>query len=107
MARRKIVPGDTIRVVGGRRFIQQPGEVIIGQMGEWFVVQVPHWSKDGWVSCKIFRDMKGPKNLWQVGFKGGRAARNRSSRLLKEHYPGVLEQVAAVVSEWESRSELN
>lgn len=100
MARRKITPEDTVRVVGGRRFIQQPGEQIIGQIGDWFVVQVPGWSKDGWLSLKIFRDVKGPKNLWQIGVKGGVFARNRSRRLLEEHYPEALSLVSVIVAEW-------
>jgi hypothetical protein len=101
MARRKILPGEPVRMVGGKRFVMQPGEEVIGQWGKWIVVNVPEWGRDGWDSLKIFRDVKGPKNLWQIGFKNGRPARNGAKRLLEEYYPEALPAITEIVVKWQ------
>jgi hypothetical protein len=105
MARRKIRPDEPARVVGGKVFVRREDEVTIGEFGDWIVVNVPGWGKDGWRSLKIFRNVKGPKNLWQIGVKEGSHARNRAAKLLEQYYPGVIDRVVEIVVNWENTVE--
>ena len=88
-----------LRKAGNRKLVRRADEVELGSKDEWVLVKVTGWCQQGWTSMKLFRDEVGPKNLWQVGFKDGRFARNKDAGLLGEHHPEVLEWVRQVVGE--------
>jgi hypothetical protein len=82
------------RQVGGRAFKRLESEVDIASNGPWLLVAVPQWSRDGWVSLKLFRDAQTRKRCWYLGCKNGLMARNSDAALLAAHHP---EMVAWVV----------
>lgn len=85
------------RVVGGRRLVMRDDETKLGTQDEWFLYRIEGWSRHGWDSLKLYRYVKGPKNLWQLGvsLKDKRYARNKDLKLLTEHYPQIAEWVLA------------
>jgi hypothetical protein len=87
------------RVVGGRKLTMRDDEVKLADRDEWFLYRVEGWSRHGWDSLKLFRYAKGPKNLWQLGHKDGRMARNKDLKLLTEHHPVIAEWVLEVASQ--------
>ena len=94
MALRKIGPDDLVYVVGGRKMLRRTGDVTVAQKGEWTLVHVTDWSAHGWVSTHLYRDNPDvQKRLYQIGVKDGVVARNRSARLLEEHFPEMLQWV--------------
>ena len=92
------VRGRQYRKAGNRKLIRRQDEVELGFRDEWTLVKVEGWCQAGWTSLKLFRDEVGPKNLWQVGFKDGRFARNKDAGLLGDHHPEVLEWVKGTVA---------
>ena len=78
--------------------LMREDEVSIVEDGPWEIVIVAGWCKDGWASCKVFYHQPAPKNLFQIGVKDGRAARNIGSRMLQEYHPGILQWVVEEVS---------
>jgi hypothetical protein len=81
------------RVVGGRKLNMRDDEVKLADRDEWFLYRVEGWSRHGWDSLKLLRYAKGPKNLWQLGHKDGRMARNKDLKLLTEHHPEIADWV--------------
>jgi hypothetical protein len=90
--------GRQRRKVGNRSLVKRVDEVELGVDGVWTLVKVEGWCQSGWTSMKLFRDEVGPKNLWQVGFKDGRLARNKDAGLLGEHHPEVVVWVKETVA---------
>jgi hypothetical protein len=87
------------RVVGGRKLVIREDETKLGDRDEWFLYRIEGWSKHGWQSLKLFRFAKGPKNLWQIGYRDGRLARNKDAKLLGEHHPEVAEWVVGLMND--------
>ena len=81
------------RKIGNRRLLMRPDEIVVASRGVWTLVEVGEWSQAGWISLKLFRDAIGPKNLWQLGYKDGRLARNKGAALLQDHYPDMIDWV--------------
>ncbi len=90
--------GRQRRKVGNRSLMKRADEVELGVNGVWTLVKVEGWCQHGWTSMKLFRDDVGPKNLWQVGFKDGRLARNKDAGLLSEHHPEIAAWVKETVT---------
>jgi len=90
--------GRQRRKVGNRSLVKRVDEVDLGVNGVWTLVKVEGWCQSGWTSMKLFCDLPGPKNLWQVGFKDGRLARNKDAGLLSEHHPEVVVWVKETVA---------
>lgn len=88
------------RKVGNRKLLVRPDEVEVATNGVWTLVEVGEWCQAGWTSLKLFRDEVGPKNLWQVGYKDGRLARNKGANLLQEHHPHMIEWVKEVTEKY-------
>jgi hypothetical protein len=89
------------RVVGGRKLVMRDDETKLGDRDEWFIYRVEGWSKHGWQSLKVIRYAKGPKNLWQLGYKAGRMARNKDLKLLTEHHPVIANWVLTLMMDLE------
>lgn len=90
--------GRQRRKVGNRSLMKRADEVDLGVNGVWTLVKVEGWCQHGWTSMKLFCDQPGPKNLWQVGFKDGRLARNKDAGLLSEHHPEISAWVKETVA---------
>ena len=90
--------GRQRRKVGNRSLVKRVDEVDLGVNGVWTLVKVEGWCQSGWTSMKLFCDLPGPKNLWQVGFKDGRLARNKDAGLLGEHHPEIIVWVKETVA---------
>lgn len=90
--------GRQYRKVGNRKLVRRQDEVELGVDGVWTLVKVEGWCQHGWTSMKLFCDLPGPKNLWQVGFKDGRLARNKDAGLLGEHHPEIIVWVKETVA---------
>jgi hypothetical protein len=86
-----------VRKVGRRIVARRPDETVLGRHKEWLLVSIDGWSANGWTSLKLFRDRIGPKNVWCLGAKEGRLARNKDAGLLTEHHPEILEWVLTTV----------
>jgi hypothetical protein len=82
--------GEAVRVIGGRAFKRLESEVDIASNGPWLLVAVPQWSRDGWVSLKLFRDAQARKRCWYLGCKDGLMARNSDAALLAAHHPEMV-----------------
>jgi len=98
MARRTFAEGEPFRLVGGVKLTRRSSERMIARDGDWILIEVAEWSKGGWTSCQLYLDRKAKKNMWQVGVKNGRSAKNRSVKLLEEHHPDRLQWVLDVLS---------
>lgn len=95
-------PDDLFYVVGKRKMVRRANDVVIARKDNWMLVHVADWSKHGWISTQLYLDdSKAPKRMYQIGVKGGAAARNVGARLLDKHHPGmldwVIEQVGMIV----------
>jgi len=107
MSRRKLTAADEVRWIAGRKFLRRPDEVEVASRDEWLLVEVTGWSADGWTSLKLFRLKRGPKHLWQIGIKNGRASNNASAKLLEKYYPGILNWVIEETNKYLLNPELN
>jgi hypothetical protein len=77
------------RKVGYRTVIRRPDETVLGRHKEWLLLRLDGWCRDGWLSLKLLRDRRGPKNVWMLGARADRMARNRDLKLLTEHHPDI------------------
>jgi hypothetical protein len=87
------------RKFGNRKLKVREDDVQIAARDEWVLVKVTAWCQNGWTSLKLYRDAVGPKNLWQIGVKGDRVARNKDAGLLSVHHPDVIEWIVKSVEE--------
>jgi len=88
------------RSVGNRNLLWREDEVELGEMGAWILVMVESWCQNGWTSLKLFLNEAGPKNLWQVGYKNGRLARNKDAALLQAHHPEVIDWIISTTKDY-------
>ena len=89
------------RRVGGRTFKRLESEVDIASNGPWLLVAVPQWSRDGWLSLKLFRDAQARKRCWYLGCKNGLMARNTDAALLAAHHPELVAWVVEQATEYQ------
>jgi hypothetical protein len=81
---------ERTRRVGGRAFKRLESEVDIACDGPWLLVAVPQWSREGWLSLKLFRNAEARKRCWYLGVKNGLMARNTDAALLAAHHPELV-----------------
>lgn len=94
-------PSRPTRRVGGRTFKRLESEVDIASNGPWLLVAVPQWSRDGWLSLKLFRDAQARKRCWYLGCKNGLMARNTDAALLAAHHPELVAWVVEQATEYQ------
>ncbi len=95
-------PSRPTREVGGRMFKRLESEVDIASNGPWLLVAVPQWSRDGWLSLKLFRDAQAArKRCWYLGCKNGLMARNTDAALLAAHHPELVAWVVEQATEYQ------
>lgn len=95
-------PSRPTRHVGGRTFKRLESEVDIASDGSWLLVAVPQWSRDGWVSLKLFRDAQARKRCWYLGCKDGLMARNTDAALLAAHHPELVAWVVECATAYQT-----
>lgn len=93
--RRFPVEGEVGIRYGDRNYLRVEGQALISQDGHWHLVLVPEWTRDGWLSFKLYLNRKAKKNLWHIGVKDGQAAKSRESYALSVQHPGRLDWVIA------------
>lgn len=91
------------RAIGDRSYRFRKAERLVERMsGEdgWELWEYADWSKDGWISLKVFDARQGAKRtpkrrVYQVGYSTaqGRMARNAQLAALDELYPDVSQWV--------------
>ena len=96
--RRVLQPADTVYRCGRKTVLKRPDEVVIAEAGPWVLVAVTGWSKNEWVSLKLIRQMKAPKNVWYLGWQGTRMSRNRDMQNLQERHPEIAVWVAETMA---------
>ena len=95
-------PSRPTRQVGGRTFKRLESEVDIASDGPWLLVAVPQWSRDGWLSLKLFRDApQARKRCWYLGCKNGLMARNTDAALLAAHHSELVAWVVEQATEYQ------
>lgn len=90
------------RQVGGRAFKRLESEVDIASNGPWLLVAVPQWSREGWLSLKLFRDEQSRKRCWYLGCKDGLMARNSDAALLAAHHPELVAWVVECATAYQT-----
>jgi len=95
--KRSIKANRPTRQVGSRLLVVRDDETALGRNGDWLLVRIEGWSKEGWSSLKLYRHAVGRKNVWAFGVKAGIAARNRDAKLLVEHHPQIMDWVLGQV----------
>jgi len=94
--------GEAVRLVGGRTFKRLESEVDLASNGPWLLVAVPQWSREGWLSLKLFRDAEARKRCWYLGCKDGLMARNSDAALLAAHHPELVAWVVECATAYQT-----
>ena len=100
-------PQMAVRVIGGRAFKRLESEVDIASNGPWLLVAVPQWSREGWLSLKLFRDEQSRKRCWYLGCKDGLMARNSDAALLAAHHPELVAWVVECATAYQTANNDN
>lgn len=98
--------GFEVRLIGRKAFTKLPTEIEIAATSGWLLVEVAEWSKNGWTSLKLFNLKRARKQLYQVGYKDGRMAKNQSMKLLTEKYPLLEKWIIENVEDYLQRIKL-
>ncbi len=101
--RRRLLPHEEVRVLGGRRILKRPDEVELAVDPKWMLVEVTGWSANGWRSLKLLRAGKTPKSVWYLGIKDGKLAKSKELFKLQIYHPEMVDWIIAKVDEYENK----
>lgn len=82
-------------VVGNKRLKVNADEVELAADGDWRLVNCTAYSKDGWLSLKLYLDRQEIKNVWRLGLHGVHRAKTKDGFLLQQFYPAMWDWVVA------------
>lgn len=88
---------EQVRVIGGRRYVRDGGEVEVGFWQKWILVDL-NVSKEGWSNYKLFRDVvQARKRLYKISIKDGRLSKGMDHNLLEKHHPKAMSWVKSKI----------
>jgi len=89
---------------GKRKRLVREDEVQIAVTGQWNLVEVVEWRRDGWVNLKLYwLGGKARKRVYYIGVSlvEKRLARNKDKVLLLERFPEIEQWVInSVIKYW-------
>lgn len=92
--RRMPVDGEIGVRYGNRNFIRAPDQALIARQGTWHLVIAPTYTRDGWMSFKLYSNVaKVRKNLWKLSFRHAALTANSDLDILTQYHPDMLDWV--------------
>lgn len=91
--RRTLTADDKVYRCGKRVILRRDDDKPIAKLKRWLLVEVEDWSKDNWISLKLVYLGQARKNVYYLGWKTDRMARNRDKAILDVERPEIAEWI--------------